>query len=72
MFRPFVRSNGLAVIRDVEDPEPTIEPNFPITGIRLDKIDLSGLEVLGHETQRLPSTAETHPDALDTSTVLGY
>ena len=67
-----VRSNGLAVIRDVEDPGPTIEPNFLITGIRLNKIDSSGLEVLGNETQCLPSTTETHPDALDMSTVLGY
>ena len=43
MFSSLVGSNGLAVIRDVEDPEPPIEPEFPIIGIRPDKMDSSRL-----------------------------
>jgi hypothetical protein len=34
VFRSFVSSNGLAVIRDIEDPEPAIEADLSITGIR--------------------------------------
>ena len=72
MFSSFVGSNGLAVIRDVEDPEPAIEAEFSVTGIGPNKMDLSRLEVLGNQTQHVPSTAETHPDTFDTSTVLGH
>ena len=48
VFSSFVGSNGLAVIRDVEDPEPAIEAEFSVTGIGPNKMDLSRLEVLGN------------------------
>ena len=69
MFRSFVGPNCLAVIRDVEDPEPLIEADFPITGIEANKMDSPGLE-------RLWAIRHTHtihrkniPDALRTSAV---
>jgi len=47
VFRSFMGLNGLALIRDVEDPEPPIEPGFPIAGIRPYKMNSSRLGGFG-------------------------
>jgi len=66
----FVDSDGLAIIRDVENPEPTIETDVSVVGTRPNKTNLSGLQrfkTVRHDTYSAPPK---HTDGLYSSAVL--
>ena len=72
VFRSLVGSNRLPVIRDVKNPEPTIEADFSIARIRSKKTNPLRPQTRNRETSYVPSATETHPNALHSSTVLSH
>ena len=57
LFRPFVSSDGLAIIRDVVYPEPAIEAHVSVGGIRPNRTSTSRSQEFGtvrHDTHPPP------------------